>query len=52
MDQKSVSEMIFDRFEESIKNDIDFNEISEKLFSFIRSDNHRKTELQDILKEK
>ena len=52
MEQKSVSEMVFDKFVESLAKDDLFKRISVKLDAFVRGKKRGKTELQNILKKK
>lgn len=52
MTQKSVSDLIFDKFTESLIRDDLFNGISAVLDAFVRVEKHGKIELQNILKNK
>lgn len=52
MVQKSVSDMIFDKFAESIEKDALFKDISADLVDLVRGKKHSKTELQNLLRKK
>lgn len=52
MEQKSVSDLIFDKFAGSLVKDDLFKGISAELDAFVRGKKCIKTELQNILKKK
>lgn len=52
MEQKSVSDLIFDKFFGSLAKDDLFKGISAELDAFVRGKKCNKTELQNILKKK
>lgn len=52
MSQKSVSDLIFDKFAESIKEDNLFQGISEEVDALIRGKKHIKKNLPNLLRKK
>jgi len=52
MSQKSVTDLIFDKFAESVKHDPLFKGISSELIDMIREKKLRKTELQNLMRKK
>lgn len=52
MVQKSVSDLIFDKFTESIEKDVLFKGISTDLAALVRGKKRSKTEFQNLLRKK
>ena len=52
MEQKTVSNLIFDKFAESIERDALFKGISEDLISMVRKTKSSKAEIQKLLEKK
>ena len=52
MSQKSVPDLIFDRFAESIEKDVLFKGIFADLATLVRGKKHSKAELQNLLRKK
>lgn len=52
MSQKSVSDLIFDEFAESVEKDSLFDGISTDLAGFVRGKKLNKVELQNLLRKK
>ena len=48
---KSVSELIFDKFDKLVKDDAFFAGISEELSKSVRKDKRKKNEIADVLKK-
>ena len=52
MSQKSVPDLIFDKFAEYVRNDGLFNGVSDNLITLIRKKKPNKTEIEKLLREK
>lgn len=52
MTKKTVSDLIFDKFAESIENDDLFNDISNQLIALVREGGPNKDEIKELLMNK